>query len=279
MSRATAIDIEHTVSARQWRQTIQLVGGWIAAFVVLLAALHTLGISATAITGRMDRLWRIAGGMLRPASGGAFAELLGALAESIGMAFLGTFLASIAASVFSMLGAKNINSLPWLRLPVRRCFDVIRGIDSLVWALIFVRAVGMGPLAGVLAIAASDTGTLSKLNADAIESTQKRQAEGVRAAGGHGLHVVRFGIIPQVIPAMLSNALYMFESNVRSATILGIVGAGGIGFQLSDRIRAHRWGEVSFIILMIIAAVFVIDQLSRVIRRRFIQAGVQNTVI
>ncbi len=127
----------------------------------------------------------------------------------------------------------------------------------------------------MLAIASSDIGTLSKLFAEAVEDSNRHPGEGVRASGGNRLQVIRFGILPQVLPVMLTNALYMFESNVRSATILGIVGAGGIGFQLSDRIRAHRWEEVSFIILMIIVAVCLIDMASRALRSRFINAGLQ----
>ena len=114
-----------------------------------------------------------------------------------------------------------------------------------------MRAVGLGPLAGVLAIATTDIGIFAKLFAEAIENVDRKQVDGVRAAGGTAVKTVRFGILPQVLPIMLSNVLYMFESNTRSATILGIIGAGGIGFALSDRIRAHRWDEVGFIIILI----------------------------
>jgi phosphonate transport system permease protein len=160
-----------------------------------------------------------------------------------------------------------------LRFPIRRSFDFLRGVDALVWALVFVRAVGLGPLAGVLAIATTDIGILSKLFAEAIENVDRKQVDGVQATGANAVQRVRFGIIPQVLPIMVSNALYMFESNVRSATILGIVGAGGIGFHLSDRIRAHRWEEVGFIIIMIIVFVALIDFISHIIRSRLINAG------
>ena len=143
----------------------------------------------------------------------------------------------------------------------------------MIWALIFVRAVGLGPLAGILAIIISDIGTLAKLYSEAIENTEKKPVEGVRACGGNPLQTIRFGIIPQVLPVMLSNVLYMFESNTRSATILGIVGAGGIGFYLADRIRTMLWEEASFILLMILVAVYLIDWLSRIARRRLIGGG------
>jgi len=139
-----------------------------------------------------------------------------------------------------------------------------------------VRAVGLGPLAGILAIIISDTGTLAKLFSEAIENADKKQAEGIRACGGNPVQTIRHGIIPQVLPVMLSNVLYIFESNTRSATILGIVGAGGIGFYLADRIRTMLWEEASFIMIMILIAVYVIDWISKLVRRRLI-GGARET--
>ncbi len=254
-------------------QKIRLTVIWAALFIVLFFSLDYLGVGFTRIWNGLDRMGLIAGGLFPPRSGGAFPELMGALMESVAMAFLGTLIASSVAMVLCFSGARNILPARILRFSFRRSFDFLRGVDSLVWALVYVRAVGLGPLAGVLAIATSDVGTLSKLYAEAIESADKKQTEAIRAGGGNRLEVIRFGIIPQILPVMLTNALYMFESNTRSATILGIVGAGGIGFQLSDRIRAHRWDEVSFIILMIVGAVFVIDMISRFLRAKLIHAG------
>ena len=136
-----------------------------------------------------------------------------------------------------------------------------------------------GPLAGVLAIATTDIGILSKLFAEAIENVDRKQVDGVQATGANAVQRIRFGIIPQVLPIMISNVLYMFESNTRSATILGIVGAGGIGFHLSDRIRAHRWDEVSFIIIMIIVVVALIDFISHMLRSRLIKAGTNRALL
>ena len=120
----------------------------------------------------------------------------------------------------------------------------------MIWALIFVRAIGLGPLAGIMAIAISDIGTLSKLFSEAIENIDRDQMDGIKAAGANRAKTVRFGVVPQVLPVMLSFALYMFESNTRSATILGIVGAGGIGLLLADRIRTHVWDQACMIIIM-----------------------------
>ena len=199
--------------------------------------------------------------------------------ETIGMAFLGTLIASVIAVPLGFLGARNVLPIWLLRFPIRRSFDFLRGVDALVWALVYVRAVGLGPLAGVLAIATTDIGILSKLFAEAIENVDRKQVDGVQATGAGPVQTVRFGILPQVLPIMISNALYMFESNTRSATILGIVGAGGIGFHLSDRIRAHRWQEVCFIIIMIIVVVALIDVISHVLRSRLIKAGTDRALM
>jgi phosphonate transport system permease protein len=210
-----------------------------------------------------------------PSPGEAPVEILASLLETIAMAFLGTLLAAILAVPLSFLAAKNTFPF-WLpRFGVRRFMDFLRGVDQLIWALIFVRAVGLGPLAGIMAIFISDTGTLAKLFSESVENLDKKQIEGVRASGAGRLQTLRYGVLPQVLPMFLSSALYMFESNVRSATILGIVGAGGIGFQLSDRIRAHQWEEASFILIVILIAVACIDWISKQLRTRLIGAPVQ----
>ncbi len=221
----------------------------------------------------LDRLGMIAGDMLRPAARGEFWNFLRALMESIAMAFLGTLIASAIGLPLGLLAARNVLPNRVTRFILRRKFEFLRGVDPLIWALVYVRAVGLGPLAGVLAIATSDTGTMAKLYSEAIETADRRTADGVRAAGGAGAQVVRLGMLPQVLPVMVANTLYMFESNTRSATILGVVGAGGIGFELSDRIRAHQWDQVGFLILMIIVAVAVIDIISYTLRNRLINAG------
>jgi phosphonate transport system permease protein len=247
------------------------------AFVVLCLARFD-ATPARVING-LDRFGKIAGALFPPTPGEAFWDLVRAVLESIGMAFLGTLIASIIAVPLGFLGARNVLRIPLLRFPIRRSFDFLRGVDALVWALVYVRAVGLGPLAGVLAIATTDIGILSKLFAEAIENVDRKQVDGVRATGAGAVQTMRFGIIPQVLPIMISNALYMFESNTRSATILGIVGAGGIGFHLSDRIRAHRWEEVGFIILMIIVVVALIDFISHLLRSRLINAGTDRPML
>jgi phosphonate transport system permease protein len=206
--------------------------------------------------------------MLPPSHGGWLGDFLWALLESIAMALLGTLVAAVAAVPLGVVGARNIVGAWVLHVLSRRLFDGLRGVDALIWGLIFVSVVGLGPFAGVLAIAMADLGTFAKLFAEAVEHVDAGSVEGVRAAGARPILVFRFGVLPQVLPIWLSTVLYYFESNVRSATILGVVGAGGIGHQLSDRIRVNDWDQVAFIILLILGAIALIDSLSGMVRRQ-----------
>lgn len=220
-----------------------------------------------------SRFGRVAGFMFPPyvwKSWAEFSEIAKGLGETLSMAFLGTLLGAVIAFPLSFFGADNINRLTPFRLTVRRGYDIIRAFETLILALIFIRAFGLGPLPGILAIAVSEIGTFAKLFSEAIENTSGKPVEGVRAAGGGRMQQVRFGVMPQVAPVILSIILYNFESNVRSGTILGIVGAGGIGFLLSDRISAYRWDEAWSIIFLIILMVYLIDWLSAQIRTRLI---------
>lgn len=241
-------------------------------FLLLLLGLWRVDASPLRLIEGAQKLGWLVVLMWPPSAGGALTELLAALAETVAMAFLGTLLAVVVALPLCFLGAGNIVTNTLTRFTVRRTYDALRGIDSLVWALIFVSAVGMGPFAGILALAVPDIGLLAKVFSEALESADRRQVEGVRAGGGSRLHAIRFGLIPQVAPVMLSQTLYTFESNTRSATILGVVGAGGIGLALGDRIRLNNWDEAAFIVLLILVTVAVIDSLSRRIRLRLIRA-------
>lgn len=241
-------------------------------FLLLVVGLWRVDASPERILEGLGKLGWLVALMWPPSPGGALAELLHALAETVAMAFLGTLLAAAIALPLCLLGAGNVVGSVMLRFTVRRSYDGLRGVDSLVWALIFVSAVGMGPFAGILALAVPDIGLLAKVFSEAIEGADRRQVEGVRASGGSRLHAIRYGLIPQAGPVMLSQVLYTFESNTRSATILGVVGAGGIGLALGDRIRLNNWDEAAFIILLILVTVAVIDWASRRIRLRLIRA-------
>ena len=204
--------------------------------------------------------------MIPPDPGTSLPTYLAALGETLSIAFLGTLLGAILALPVSLLAARNIIPSIFLRFPARRFLDSIRGVDTLIWALVWINVVGLGPFAGVLAIATADFGAFGKLFSEAIEGADRKQVEGIRAAGGSKLHEIRFGLMPQVLPVLAGQILYFIESNTRSATIIGIVGAGGIGLQLAEQIRVLEWQKVSTLILMILVAVAVIDFISTRLR-------------
>lgn len=194
-----------------------------------------------------------------------------ALAESLAIAFLGTLLAATLAFPFAFLAAKNVIPNPFIHFAARRALDGIRAVDTLIWALIWVSAVGLGPFAGILAIACADFGVFGKLFSEAIEANDRGPVEGVSAAGGTKAQSVRWGLLPQVLPVIASQVLYFVESNTRGATIIGIVGAGGIGLHLAELIRTLEWGSVAYVVLMILVAVGLIDLVSS--RLRFAMIG------
>ncbi len=246
---------------------------WTLFFALMAWSLYDFDITPWRIWEGLGRFGRVLSFMFPPhvwTSWAEFSEILNGLGETLAIAFLGTLLGAIVAYPLSFLGAKTINRLSFLRLGVRRGFDLIRAFETLILALIFIRAFGLGPLPGILAIAVSEIGTFAKLFSEALENTSEKPVDGVKASGGSRLQQIRFAIGPQVNPVILSILLYNFESNVRSGTILGIVGAGGIGFLLSDRIAAYKWDEAWSIIFLIIAMVYIIDWLSGMIRTRLI---------
>lgn len=189
--------------------------------------------------------------------------------ETIQMALWGTALAVLVAVPLGILGARNITPW-WIQQPVRRLLDLIRSIPDLVVALIFITAVGLGPFAGVMAIMFNTGGVLAKLFAEAVESIDKGPVEGVRATGAVKLQEIIWGVIPQVAPLWTSYALYRFESSARAATVLGLIGAGGIGQILIDSINAFQFDQTGCIVLVIVVAVSMIDLLSQAIRSRLL---------
>ena len=237
-----------------------------AAVAVFIFGLVDLDFSPAKLFAGLSQLGWITLMMIPPDPGSSLPAYLSALGETLSIALLGTTIAAVAALPFSLLAARNIIPSGWLRFPVRRFFDSIRGVDTLIWALVWINVVGLGPFAGVLAIALSDFGAFGKLFSEAIEAADRKQVEGIRASGGNARHEIRFGLMPQVLPVIAGQVLYFIESNTRSATIIGIVGAGGIGLQLAEQIRVLEWQKVSFLILMILVAVAAIDWISGKLR-------------
>ena len=189
--------------------------------------------------------------------------------QTIQIALWGTFLAVFLAVPLGLAAARNIAPI-WVVTPVRWVMNLLRSIPDLVIGLLFIVAVGLGPLAGVLAITLNTAGVLAKLFSEAVESIDKGPVEGVRATGGSGLHEIVWGVIPQVAPLWTSFALYRFESNSRSATVLGLIGAGGIGQVLFDSMNAFDFSAVSAIVIVVVIAVTLIDMLSQAMRKRLL---------
>ena len=249
-------------------RTIGLPGAVIG---LAIFALYDLDFSLTRILNGIGRLGYFVVAMVPPTPEGKFLIFLEALGQTLAIAFLGTLVAAILAFPVAFLAARNIVPNIFVHFAARRTFDVIRAVDVLIWALIWINVVGLGPFAGALAIACSDFGAFGKLFSEAIEATDRRPVEGVESTGASGLHQVRFAVVPQVMPVIASQVLYYFESNTRSATIIGIVGAGGIGGHLTELIRVLELQQVAFLVLMILVTVAVIDFVSS--RLRFAMIG------
>jgi len=243
--------------------TLVVIGAMVA--LALLAILR-LEFSFARLGTGLVQLGTFLGLMIPPSPGPQLGSFLKALAETVAIAFLGTLLAATLAFPLGFLAAKNVTTNRLVQFLTRRFSDSLRGVDTLIWALIWINVVGLGPFAGVLAIMTSDVGAFSKLFSEAIEAVDRKPAEGVISTGGSPLHAIRFGVLPQVLPVLVSQVLYYFESNTRSATIIGIVGAGGIGLHLAEMIRTYEWDRVAFIVLMVLATVAAIDFLSSRLR-------------
>ncbi len=193
------------------------------------------------------------------------------LLQTIVMAFMGTLLAVLVAFPLSFVAARNITRNRPVNQLTKRFFDFVRSVDMLIWALFFTRAFGPGPLAGISAIFVTDSGTLGKLYSEALENIDDKQREGVKSVGAPSAAVQRFGVLPQVMPVFASQALYFWESNTRSATIIGAVGAGGIGLKLWEAMRTNSdWENVAYMVLLILIVVFLFDAISNSLRSRLI---------
>ncbi|ATQ44532.1 phosphonate ABC transporter, permease protein PhnE [Caulobacter mirabilis] len=191
------------------------------------------------------------------------------MVETVQIALWGTFIAVFVAVPLGLLAARNITPI-WIQQPIRRVLDLIRAVPDLVIGLIFVIIVGLSPLAGVLALAFNTGGVLAKLFSEAVESIDKGPVEGVRATGAVPLQEIVWGVIPQVAPLWTSFALYRFESNARAATVLGLIGAGGIGQTLIESFNSFDYRTVSAIAIVVVITVSLIDLLSQAIRKRLL---------
>jgi phosphonate transport system permease protein len=205
---------------------------------------------------------------LFPPDFGMMRELWTPLIQTVQMSIFGTTLAVVLSLPFGILAAKNLSPHPWVYQATRVALNINRALPDLVIALMFVAAVGLGPFPGVLAIAIGSIGFMAKMYAEAFEQINPRQVEAVRATGANGVQVAAYAVAPQAAPLVISYSLYLWEVNVRSATILGLVGAGGIGLSLQTSMRLFQYQEVSVIVLSLVVMVTVIDRISAYLRHK-----------
>ncbi len=255
-----------TKSMGAWALDVLIWGGVAVVLLVSIDAVDLKNLSQ--LVTNSDRMEMFARELLRPDFTN-WELFIAKMWETVQIALWGTFLAVFLGVPLGLAAARNIAPF-WVVTPVRWVMNLLRSIPDLVMGLLFVVAVGLGPLAGVLAIALNTAGVLAKLFSEAVESIDKGPVEGVRATGAAPLHEIVWGVIPQVAPLWTSFALYRFESNSRSATVLGLIGAGGIGQVLFDRMNGFQYREVSAIVIIVIIAVTLIDMLSQAMRKRLL---------
>ena len=199
------------------------------------------------------------------------ADILSKLMQTLVMAFVGTLFGTLVALPLAFIAARNITANKAANWGMKRLFDFLRSIDMLIWALFFTRSFGPGPIPGIAAIFFTDTGALGKVYAEALENVDDKQREGVKSVGASPIAVNRFGVLPQVLPVFISQSLYFWESNTRSATIIGAVGAGGIGLKLLEAMGTNAdWDKVAYMVLLILFVVFLFDHISNSLRSRLI---------
>ena len=265
-STAGAVPAAPQKSAVSWAMDILVWGGVIAVLLYSVDAVDLGNISRLFSGNESTSLF--VHDLLRP-DFSDWKMFVAKMWETVQIALWGTFLAVLVGIPLGLAAARNM-APAWVVTPVRWVMNLLRSVPDLVIGLLFVTAVGLGPLAGVLAITLNTAGVLAKLFSEAVESIDKGPVEGVRATGASKLHEIVWGVIPQVAPLWPSFALYRFESNSRSATVLGLIGAGGIGQVLFDSMNAFDFRAVSAIVIIVVIAVTLIDTLSQIMRRRLL---------
>lgn len=267
--------------ADRWRWTVerpQGKRGWVSMAAMALAIAWLLHWSA----GGAQMSWgELANGMPHigdflarsvPPDWSVLPRLWAPAIETVQIAIWGTLLSVVLALPLSFIAASNLHSWHWLRRITRQFLNVVRSINELILALVFVSAVGLGPFPGVLALALHGMGMLGKFFAESIEEIDHGPLEALRSAGASQLQVIAFGVVPQAITAWIAVVLYRFEVNLRSATVLGMVGAGGLGFELVASLKLFQYQETATCIIVITAMVVVADLISNALRSR-IQQG------
>ncbi|MDQ7981014.1 phosphonate ABC transporter, permease protein PhnE [Paraburkholderia sp. SARCC-3016] len=249
---------------RSWGSTLS----WIALIAVLGASWHAADMRPLDLFADAGNMGQFAKDFFPP-NFDDWHIYVHEMLVTLAVAVWGTALSIVCAIPCGLMSAHNMAPI-WVVQPMRRMMDACRAINEMVFAMLFIVAVGLGPFAGVLALWVHTTGVLAKLFAEAVEAIDPRPAEGVRATGATGLDEIIYGVLPQVLPLWISYALYRFESNVRSAMVVGMVGAGGIGVVLYESIRSFDYAQTSAVLIMVVVVVTAIDLISAKLRERVI---------
>mgnify|MGYP001173703070 FL=1 len=265
MQRAASLSTQTTALAAVPKRSL----GWHLSWAVLIGLLLA---SWKGADMRPLDLWRDSGNMATyvadffPPNFSQWRMYVEEMVVTLQIALWGTALAVITAIPMALMASANL--VPWwVYQPTRRLMDATRAINEMVFAMLFVVAVGLGPFAGVLALWIHTTGVLAKLFSEAVEAIDPQPVEGIRSTGASALHEIIYGVIPQVMPLWISFTLYRFESNVRSASVVGMVGAGGIGVVLWEIIRGFQYAETCAVMIIIVLTVSMIDVVSARIRK------------
>lgn len=248
------------------------------ALLVLLVVALTWSISGLDIS--MERLrsapgdaWKIFRFMFPPDFSGEIERgVIGKVFESVYIAWIGTIIAATISLPLAFLAATNVAPM-WIRVPVRQLFNAIRAVPELIVAVVLLAVTGLGPWAGALAIGLHSVGTLGKLSTETIESSDPGPVEAVEACGGRWISGMRWGVLPQVLPIIVSYWLFRFEINIRASAVLGMIGAGGVGSELVQQLNFRNFDAVGAVLIFTVGVVLIIDTVSSAVRRRIIQGS------
>lgn len=245
------------------------VSGIVSLAVVVAAVWWSMAGSGFSVQKLVEGLPKMGDYLIRmwPPTFDKMDVVLGLLAETVQMAVVGTLIGALLSLLAAFGAASNI-APKWLYAVTRGVLNVLRSIPDLIFALMFVSAVGLGPFAGILAIILGSIGSIGKMYAESMESVPEAPLKALGATGATRGQVIRYGVLPQASPLLVSYTLLLFEGNVRGATVLGLVGAGGIGLELTNAMRLYDYGHMFAIILSIVVLVTIIDRASALIRKK-----------
>ncbi|RMH20624.1 MAG: phosphonate ABC transporter, permease protein PhnE [Acidobacteria bacterium] len=252
-----------------WGGRLRLSLAAVAAAALTLWSARAVGFSAHELLTNLDKIGRLLDDSFPP-DWSFWPRLVAPFVETLQIAVIGTVAGSLIALPLAVLAARPVSPARPVYYAGRNLMNVLRTMPDLFWAMLFASAVGFGPFAGALALTVFTVAVVSKLLSESIEAIDLGLLEAVRASGGGWWETVRFSVLPQVLPQYVSYALYAFEINVRASTVLGLVGAGGIGMVLNTQRTTFEYSRVTLIVLVIFAIVLVIEQVSEAARRRLV---------